>query len=180
MQGLALDPERARIYVQDMARNKILALDSRGSEVFTIDHPNAIAVAVDPKIGEIWVIYDESYSKWGLKGGTAVYDPSGARLAVHPWGGGSIVFHRFDDSFWVAGAEVFKVDRNGKKLTSGPDRPGCWCFPSHPIIATGQCGCLEACHQMTIGLFSTLTERESSSERCASKARGPPRWLATL
>ena len=132
LQGLALDPERARIYVQDMARNKILALDSRGSEVFTIDHPNAIAVAVDPKIGEIWVIYDESYSKWGLKGETAVYDPSGARLAVHPWGGRSIVFNRFDDSFWVAGAEVFKVDRNGRKLTSGPDRPGWWWFSVAP------------------------------------------------
>lgn len=146
-QGLALDPGRSRIYVQDKVRRKIRALDSRGSELFTIDDPGAVALAVDPKTGEIWCLYDEDSN---LNGETAVYDSSGIRMATHLFGGCAISHNRYDGTFWIAGKEILKVDRKGYEHAKGPARPGWLWFsvaPHHPdgsVWVLGRPGTLSA------------------------------------
>jgi DNA-binding beta-propeller fold protein YncE len=112
--GLALDPERSRIYVQDFAGPRILALDATGNVLFTINQSFVMALCVDPKTGDLWCLEGTVHVE------TPVYDPRGKLVVSHPWGGMDIAYSSFDDSFWIVGDEILKVDRTGRELARGP------------------------------------------------------------
>lgn len=112
--GLAIDEKRFRIYVQDWKSGKILVLDPRGKLLFTLDHSCAVAIAIDSESGAVWCVR----SNWPHPG-TTVFEAEGAKVRSHPWGGADIAQNRFDDSFWIVGQEIRKVDRYGGELARG-------------------------------------------------------------
>jgi len=77
------------------------------------------ALAVDPVTGDVWAtILDGGIGQ----GHIAVISPSGRVKGRHAIPGSDIAYSSYDDSFWVVGKNVIRVDRKGKILGQIRDR----------------------------------------------------------
>jgi len=114
--GVALDPERFRIYLREIVGRRITALDSTGRVLFKVEDVDAGALAVDPGSGNLWCAAGHSLDQ----GEVLVFDTSGARVALHPIVGFDIAYSPHDQAFWVVGYGVTKCDREGRALVQIP------------------------------------------------------------
>jgi len=130
-EGLVLDPERYRIYVQDIAGERILVLDPRGTLLFTIGHPYAHDMAVNGRTGDLWCLSSASEFLEDQPKTTA-YEATGSRLMISELQGNDIEYNRFDNTLWIVGDGILKLDANGQRLADGPSRPGWFWFSAAP------------------------------------------------
>ena len=113
---LAVDAKRGRIYLSELAGERVTALDFRGRKIWQVTNINAGALAVDPKTGRLWCSVG---SKIG-QGETVVLDPDGLEVASLPVLGTDMAYDPHTDAFWLVGAEITKVSREGKVLFQEP------------------------------------------------------------
>ena len=113
---LAVDAKRGRIYLSELAGDRVTALDFRGRKIWQVTNINAGALAVDPKTGRLWCSVG---SKIG-QGETVVLDPDGLEVASLPVLGTDMAYDPHTDAFWLVGAEITKVSREGKVLFQEP------------------------------------------------------------
>jgi hypothetical protein len=116
--GIALDPERCRIYVREFVSRRITALDSAGNILFRMEGVEADALAVDAVTGSVWCVGGSSIDQGDLK----VFDTVGTRVAMHPLAGFDIAYNPFDQTFWIAGRGVMKCDREGSVMARIPGK----------------------------------------------------------
>jgi beta-lactamase regulating signal transducer with metallopeptidase domain/thiol-disulfide isomerase/thioredoxin len=108
--GVAVDRARKRIYVRELASNRISAYTTGGEKLWQIEGMNASTLAVDPQTGNLWASGGP-----GLNDGeTVVFDLEGNEVAAHPFVAIDMAFDPHSDSFWLAGYEIFKLSRNGE------------------------------------------------------------------
>jgi hypothetical protein len=114
--GIALDPERFRIYLREIVSHRVTGLDSTGRVVFKVEDIEAEALAVDPLTGNLWCLSGPSLSRGRL----LVFTPSGKGAGVHAIVGHDIAYSPHDQTFWLAGYEIQKCDRQGRVLVRVP------------------------------------------------------------
>ncbi|MDB5338759.1 MAG: hypothetical protein JWN70_4378, partial [Planctomycetaceae bacterium] len=106
---IAIDLQRNRIYVNEMATHRIVAFDMQGNRRWHLEQVRASAVALDEKTGNIWCCRGKDLSE----GETVAFDPQGVEVAAYSSHGFDMIYDRYTDGFWLAGKSVTKLDRNG-------------------------------------------------------------------
>src|SRR5688572_12752477 len=142
--GIALDPERSRIYVREFVARRVTAIDAAGNVLFRIEGVDVDAMAVDPITGNVWCIGGPNLGQGELK----VFDPSGTPVATHPICGFDIAYSPHDQTFWITGVDLTKCDLEGKvkariqgkgwamvSISADPRDGGAWVVErSHPDV----------------------------------------------
>lgn len=112
--GIAVDPKRARIYIREFVGKKVTAFDPNGTMVFeTRDVPRPYALAVDSQTGHVWCL---SSGHGNQDGQIVVISSTGEHVSTFAVDGFDITFNPHDETFWVVGQEVTKIDRDGRIL----------------------------------------------------------------
>jgi hypothetical protein len=127
---VAADAARGRIYVSEMAGDRVTTLDLRGRKLWQVSKISAGALAVDPKTGHLWCTVGQNLEH----GETVVLDGKGHELASYPIRGTDIAFDPHTDGFWLVGNQVTKVSREGKVLFQ--QRCEGWAFVSVAVNPT--------------------------------------------
>ncbi len=112
---IAIDVKRERIYLLE-ARDRVTVRGLNGEVVSRFDAKDAKAIALDPQDGNLWCLTGSSLGK----GETAVFDPAGRQLVSFPFHGYDIAYDMNDETFWIVGADIEKVDRDGNILFEIP------------------------------------------------------------
>ncbi len=114
--GVAVDPDRKRIYLSEMAANRVVALDLQGRKVWQVERIDAGALAVDPRTGHVWCTVGKNLAE----GETVVLDAEGAEVDSFPIRGIDIAYDPKTDAFWLVGYGVVKLGRDGRELLRMP------------------------------------------------------------
>jgi hypothetical protein len=109
---VSVDPTRERIYVSELAGNRVTSLDLQGRELWQVGEISASALAVDPKTGFLWCTTGRSLTD----GETVVLDGKGREVASFPYRGVDIAFDPHTEGFWLVGNQITKLSRSGKVL----------------------------------------------------------------
>jgi hypothetical protein len=127
--SVAIDRQRGRIYFPENAAQRLTALDLQGKILWRLKSFDASAIAVDPKSGDVWCEVGGNL----VDRKTIVVGVDGKILTEYPWGGVDIAYDPQADVFWIAGAQIMRVDRAGKISLRRPlpDLPG---LPDVPAV----------------------------------------------
>jgi hypothetical protein len=141
--GIALDPERNRIYARELVEHRITVVDLAGTLTSRINEIRANSLAIDPKTGDLWCLVDKGTID---DGGIVVLNNNGIRRAHYPVRGTDIVYNPDDEAFWVVGRDFVRVDRQGKELVKFPNLVAWTCVSIVPIPRTRSAWVIERRH----------------------------------
>ncbi len=111
---LAIDSVRRVLWVVENAGGRLSQFDlTTGELIRKVPDLRASAVAVDASTGNAWVTTTEGIIG---KGHVQVISPSGQTLARHDVAGFDIAYSAYDQSFWVVGKDVYRLDSHGNVL----------------------------------------------------------------
>ena len=106
---LAIDRQRKRIYVTEMSKRRLVAIDARGNRLWQVDGVEAISVAVHEPTGNIWICGGGG-SRQGV---VVVFSPEGGEVNAVPISGIDLADDPSTDTFWLVGTEIVKVSTAG-------------------------------------------------------------------
>ncbi len=124
---LAVNAAGGRIYLCELAGNRVTALDFQGRKLWQVGKVKAGALAVDPKTGRLWCSVGSSLAA----GETVVFDGAGREVASFPLRGVDIAYDPHTEAFWLVGDAITKVTREGKVLFQKPGTG--WAFVSAAV-----------------------------------------------
>jgi len=111
---LAVDEKRKTLWVAENVGGRLWHFDLKtGMLLQRIPDLKASAVAIDAATGNAWIVV---YGGAIDKGHIQVVSPSGQKIAQHKVPGFDIAYSHYDDSFWIVGKNIYKVDTRGKIL----------------------------------------------------------------
>ncbi len=122
--AVAVDPARNRIYVGEIVADRITAFNLAGQKLWQIEHIPIGTLAIDPKTGNIWTSGGGRIDE----GETVVFDPQGREVTALPYEASDIAYSPHDDAFWLASAQIRKLNRKGDVLFKKPVDG--WCCTS--------------------------------------------------
>lgn len=111
--ALAVDEKRKTLWVAENVGGLRYYDLATGELLHQLSDLKAEAVAVHPATGNAWVMISEGIIG---KGHVQVVSPSGRKLVRHEIEGWDIAYSWYDDSFWIVGKNVHKVDTKGDIL----------------------------------------------------------------
>jgi DNA-binding beta-propeller fold protein YncE len=141
--GIALDPERNRIYARELVEHRITVVDLAGTVISRISEIRASSLAIDPKTGDLWCLVDNGTIDGGQ---IIVLDTKGIKRADYQIRGTDIVYNPDDEAFWVVGRDFVRVDRQGKVLLNFPSLVAWTCVSIVPIPRTRSSWVIERRH----------------------------------
>ena len=151
---VSADPTRGRIYVSEMAGNRVTAVDFQGRKLWQVGEISAKALAIDPKTGFLWCTTGHTLTH----GETVVLDEKGREAASFPYRGVDIAFDPHTEGFWLVGNQITKLNRLGKVLFQ-QECEG-WAFVSVAVNRTdGSVWTIERAHPDIAQLQPTLAPR---------------------
>jgi 5-hydroxyisourate hydrolase-like protein (transthyretin family) len=109
---VALNAARGRIYVSEIAGNRVTALDVQGGKLWEVEKIEAGALAVDTKTGHLWCTVGHTLAI----GQTVVFDRTGREVTSFPVRGVDIAYDPHTDGFWLVGDGITKLSRQGQEL----------------------------------------------------------------
>ncbi len=111
---LGVDEMRKTLWVTENVGGRLWQIDLVTGQVKRkTPGLKASAVAVDPDTGNAWIVIQEVPVE---KSRIVVVSPSGEAVEEYPIPGFDIAYSRDDDSFWVVGKDVIKVDKGGNVI----------------------------------------------------------------
>jgi hypothetical protein len=159
--GIALDPERGRIYARELVAHRIMATDLAGRVVWRVDSIHASAMAVDPENGDLWCLVDDGTIKAGE---LVVLDLEGNRRAHHPVRGVDIAYDPHHQAFRVVGEDLVRLDRRGKDLLNIPNFAAWSCSAVAPIPGRGEAWLVERKHPQVAASRGRVVRVSSDGE----------------
>jgi hypothetical protein len=151
--GIALDPERNRIYARELVERRITVVDLAGTVTSRINEIKASSLAIDPKTGDLWCLVDNGSID---DGEIVVLNAKGISRAHYPVRGTDIVYNPDDEAFWVVGRDFVRVDRQGKELVKFPNLVTWTCVSIVPIPRTRSAWVIERRHPQVAGSRARL------------------------
>ncbi|MHB1425280.1 MAG: hypothetical protein ACYC3I_19090 [Gemmataceae bacterium] len=130
---VAADPKRGWIWVLENVGNRIHKYDRTGKELLVVKDIEALALAVDPDSGALWVLTAKE-TIYGDK--TAVFDAEGRQVATYNVSGYDIAYDPKSKSFWIAGPNLAKVSKAASFPASylQPGFPAMLSIPSGSLV----------------------------------------------
>jgi len=114
--AIAVDTTRNCIWVIENVAHRIRRFDFSAKETLSIPEVNGSSLAVDPEIGNVWVM--ATRGRIG-DGHTMVFDGQGKEVAKYDISGWDIAYDGKAKAFWIAEQNLTKVDAaTGKVLCS--------------------------------------------------------------
>jgi hypothetical protein len=159
--GIAIDPERVRIYARELVAHQVTATDLAGKVVWRAEQTPASAMAVEPESGDLWCLVDDGAIGTGK---LVVLDMRGNRRTSYPVRGTDIAYDAHDRSFWIVGTDIVRVDRNGRELLKLEDFAKWTCVSVAPIPGTGEAWIVERRHPDVAGSRSRLLRMTTKGE----------------
>jgi hypothetical protein len=131
--GVAIDRARARIYIAESVADRITAFNQAGKKLWQIEQIPVNTLAIDPQTGNLWTSGGEDFAEDGI----VVFDPQGREVTAFPYGARDIAYNPHDDTFWLAGRRILKLNRKGDVLFQKPlDGWGCISVAANPTDGT--------------------------------------------
>jgi len=159
--GIALDPERDRIYARELVGHRIIAVDFAGMVTARINDINAHSIAIDPKTGDLWCLVGNGTID---DGEIVVLDNKGTARAHHPVRGTDITYNTDDEAFWAVGKDFVRIDRQGKELLKFPNLVTWTCASIAPIPRTRSAWVVERRHPQVAGSRARLLRISARGE----------------
>jgi hypothetical protein len=159
--GVALDPQRGRIYARELVAHCVTATDLAGKIVWRVEQIRASAMAVDPDSGDLWCLVDDGSIE---NGELVVLDIKGNRRARHPIRGVDIAYDPVDQAFWVVGKDLARIDRHGTELLKISNFAAWTCTSVAPIPGAGEAWLAERKHPQVAGSRSRLVRVSTKGE----------------
>jgi DNA-binding beta-propeller fold protein YncE len=153
---VSVDSTRGRIYVSELANDRVTALDFRGRRLWQVAKIAAGALAVDPKTGRLWCTVGHNLER----GETVVLDGMGQMVASFPVRGVDIAYDPHTDGFWLVGNEITKLSREGKVLFQQPCSG--WAFVSVAVNRSdGSVWIVERAHPDVLESVNRIWHRDA-------------------
>ncbi len=131
--GVVIDRARDRVYVGESVADRITAFNLAGKKLWQIAQIPVNTLAIDPQTGNLWTSGGEDFSEDGI----VVFDPHGREVTDFPYAARDIAYSPHDDSFWLAGRRILKLNRKGDVLFQKPlDGWGCTSVATNPTDGT--------------------------------------------
>jgi DNA-binding beta-propeller fold protein YncE len=159
--GIALDPERKRIYARELVEHRITVADLAGTVSSRINEIRASSLAIDPKTGDLWCLVDKGSID---DGEIVVLNNKGISRAHYPIRGTDIVYNPDEEAFWVVGRDFVRVDRQGKELLKFPNLVAWTCVSIVPIPRTRSAWVIERRHPQVTGSSARLLRISARGE----------------
>ena len=159
--GIALDPERNRIYARELVERRITVVDLAGTVTSHINEIKASSLAIDPKTGDLWCLVDNGTID---DGEIVVLNNKGISGAHYPVRGTDIVYNPDDEAFWVVGRDFVRIDRQGKELVKFPNLVAWTCVSIVPILRTRSAWVIERRHPQVAGSRARLLRISARGE----------------
>ena len=115
--GIALDPERKRIYARELVERRITVVDLAGTVTSRINEIKASSLAIDPKTGDLWCLVDNGTID---DGEIVVLNNKGISGSTLSMRGTDIVYNPDDEAFWVVGRDFVPSIARAKSWSSFP------------------------------------------------------------
>ena len=119
---------------RELVGHRVMATDLAGKDPLA-SRAIQSAMAVDPASGDLWCLVDEGTID---SGELIVLDVRGTRRAHYPICGVDIAYDPHDQTFWVVGKDLVRVDRRGQKLLNIANFAAWTCVSVAPIPGTGE------------------------------------------
>ncbi|HET6572227.1 MAG TPA: hypothetical protein VFG68_01385 [Fimbriiglobus sp.] len=152
---VASDTIRNRVWALEIVGHRVHQYDRAGKEQLTVEGMHALAAAVDPDTGNLWVLTTKG-TIYGER--TVVLDGRGKQVAAHDGKGYDIAYDPKGKAFWVAGPNLTKMSaKDGTVLSTQPIST--WCASSldvHP--ATGRVWVAVRKHSQVAGSENKLLQ----------------------
>jgi uncharacterized GH25 family protein len=114
--GVVIDRARGRIYVAESVADRITAFNLAGRKLWQIEQIPVNTLAIDLQTGNLWTTGGEQFSEEGI----VVFDPQGREVTAFPYAARDIAYNPHDDTFWLAGTRILKLNRRGDVLLQKP------------------------------------------------------------
>ena len=131
--AVVIDRARDRIYVGESVADRITAFNLAGKKLWQIAQIPVNTLAIDPQTGNLWTSGGEDFAEDGI----IVFDPQGREATAFPYAARDIAYSPHDDTFWLAGRRILKLNRKGDVLFQKPlDGWGCISVATNPTDGT--------------------------------------------